>query len=169
MKPFLLLALTAMMCAAARAQSVGIGTTTPNSSAALDITSTNKAFLPPRMTWAQIQAIPSPTGGMLVYDTDARAFRYYNGSAWMLMAPRQQAIADAPGNFTTVPVSGTSSLYWYYSPSGQTRIAADGSLYFVAALQSGSATVGGITHTNASGSVAGLVARMDSSGNPLWR
>jgi hypothetical protein len=57
---------------------VGIGTTSPNSSAALDITSTNKGLLIPRMT-----AYPSsPAVGLLVYRTDLNGFYAWNGTAW---------------------------------------------------------------------------------------
>jgi hypothetical protein len=49
---------------------VGMGTASPHSSAALDITSTSKGFLPPRMTLAQLTAISSPAEGLLVFCTD---------------------------------------------------------------------------------------------------
>ncbi|SEP80182.1 tail fiber domain-containing protein [Flavobacterium urocaniciphilum] len=62
---------------------VGIGTVTPNNSAALDITSTTKGLLIPRVTQAQKTAIPSPVKGLLVYQTDATAgFWYFNGTVW---------------------------------------------------------------------------------------
>ena len=50
--------------------SVSIGPQlTPNASAILDITSTTKGFLPPRMTTTQKNAIASPATGLMVYDT----------------------------------------------------------------------------------------------------
>ena len=49
--------------------SVGVGTTTPNASALMDIASTSKGFLPPRMTTTQKNAIASPAAGLVVYDT----------------------------------------------------------------------------------------------------
>lgn len=52
-------------------------------SAKLQVNSTTKGFLPPRMTEAQKNAIASPAAGLLVYQTDATAgYYYYNGSAW---------------------------------------------------------------------------------------
>ena len=48
---------------------VGIGTATPNANALLDLTSTSKAFLPPRMTGVQRNAIASPVAGMTVYNS----------------------------------------------------------------------------------------------------
>lgn len=61
---------------------VGIGTASPNNSAILDITSTSKGLLIPRMTTAQRTAIASPAKGLLVFDTDLSTFFFYNGSAW---------------------------------------------------------------------------------------
>lgn len=67
-----------------RTGSVGIGsTTTPNTSAQLDVNSTNKGFLPPRMTQSQRNNIATPATGLLIYQTDnTPGFYYYNGSAW---------------------------------------------------------------------------------------
>jgi hypothetical protein len=49
--------------------SVGIGTTSTNSSAILQADSTAKGFLPPRMTTTQKNAITSPANGLVVFDT----------------------------------------------------------------------------------------------------
>jgi hypothetical protein len=63
-------------------QNVGIGTTTPNASAQLDVSSTTKGLLAPRMTFAQRNAIVSPAPGLLVYQTDLVAgFYYYKDQA----------------------------------------------------------------------------------------
>jgi hypothetical protein len=61
---------------------VGIGTETPNASALLDLTSTTKGFLPPRMTTAQRDAISSPATGLTIYNTTTNAVEYYTGTAW---------------------------------------------------------------------------------------
>ncbi|MCG2610349.1 tail fiber domain-containing protein [Flavobacterium sp. SM15] len=63
---------------------VGIGTTTPNSSSVLDVTSTTAGLLTPRMTMAQRNAITTPATGLLIYQTDnTPGFYYYNSSAWV--------------------------------------------------------------------------------------
>ena len=61
---------------------VGIGTTSPNADAILDIVSTTKAFMPPRMTTAQRDAIASPAAGMVIYNTTTKVLNFYNGAAW---------------------------------------------------------------------------------------
>lgn len=63
-------------------QSVGIGTTTPNSSALLDITSTTKGLLMPRMTTAQRNAIVSPADGLLIYNTTTDELNQRQNGAW---------------------------------------------------------------------------------------
>lgn len=67
---------------------VGIGTTAPDASAKLDITSTTQGFLPPRMTAAQAGAIASPAEGLMVYVTDTggvfnqKGWWGFNGITW---------------------------------------------------------------------------------------
>ena len=62
---------------------VGIGTTTPDASAELDITSTTSGILIPRMTQAQRDAIAAPATGLLIYQTDnTPSFYYYDGAIW---------------------------------------------------------------------------------------
>lgn len=56
----------------------GIGTSTPNASAKLEIASTDKGFLLPRMTAEQRGLIPSPATGLLVYQTDVPTGFYVN-------------------------------------------------------------------------------------------
>lgn len=65
------------------AQSIGIGTNSPNLSAQLDITSNSKGLLIPRMTQAELNAIVSPAQGLMVYNTSTNSFQYYNGSLWL--------------------------------------------------------------------------------------
>ena len=68
----------------AKAQSLAINTTgaTANSSAILDVSSTSKGILIPRMSSVQRTGIGTPANGLLVYDNDSLAFAYYNGAAW---------------------------------------------------------------------------------------
>ena len=83
----------------------GIGTVTPAATAALEIASTTKGFLAPRMTAAQVAAIGSPATGLLVYQTDGTSgFYFYNGSAWA----GPFGTSSAAGTVTNVtPASGS--------------------------------------------------------------
>ena len=66
----------------------GIGTTTPNSSSLLEVKSTTKGILIPRMTKAQRDAITSPATGLLIYQTNSTpGFYYYNGTSWTAVSP----------------------------------------------------------------------------------
>ena len=64
---------------------VGVGTSTPNSSAMLDVNSTTKGFLPPRMEESERDLIASPAMGLLIYNTDTNNLNYYSGSEWKLV------------------------------------------------------------------------------------
>ena len=59
---------------------VAIGTTTPESSAALEVSATDKAFLLTRV--ANTSAITSPVNGMLIYDISSECLRSYENNAW---------------------------------------------------------------------------------------
>lgn len=67
----------------AYAQNVGVGTGTPEASAILDVSSTEKGFLPPRMTTAQRNAIADKVAGLLIYNTNTSCVEMYNGSNWI--------------------------------------------------------------------------------------
>jgi hypothetical protein len=72
----------------------GIGTTTPDASAKLDVSANNKGFLPPRVTLTSgtdNSTIPNPATGLLVYNTGnnvglVAGYYYWNGSSWATIA-----------------------------------------------------------------------------------
>ena len=61
---------------------VGIGTVTPAASAVLDIVSTNKGVLVPRLTVGQRDAIATPANGLLIYNVADSKFNYWDGVKW---------------------------------------------------------------------------------------
>jgi hypothetical protein len=65
------------------AQNIGLGTTSPHPSALLDVKSTNKGVLIPRMSNFQRIGIPAPANGLLVYDTVYNELYHYEGSKWV--------------------------------------------------------------------------------------
>jgi hypothetical protein len=63
--------------------SIGNGSTAANASSILDLTSTTKGFLPPRMTLAQRTAITTPPEGLIVFQTNGTIGLYiYANAAW---------------------------------------------------------------------------------------
>lgn len=61
---------------------VGINVTTPNASAVLDVVSTSKGFLTPRMTTTQRDAITTPANGLQIYNLTDNQLNYFNGTVW---------------------------------------------------------------------------------------
>ena len=60
----------------------GDATGTQPGGTVLAASSTTKAFAPPRMTSAQMEAISSPVSGAMVYNESSGALYFYSGSAW---------------------------------------------------------------------------------------
>lgn len=96
--PLSFLLLTAAPLAVEAQTSVGIGTTTPNAAAALDITAPDKGLLIPRMDSVTRAAIASPPAGLMVFQTNGRSgFWYYTGAAWAFIPDKLRA-GDNLGN-----------------------------------------------------------------------
>ena len=76
---------------------IGINATNtpPNASAMLDVNSTTKGLLPPRMTSAQRTAIDSPADGLLVFDANTQSYWFRQSGAW-----------------TELPKGGSTNNYW---------------------------------------------------------
>ena len=106
---------------------VGIGTTTPDASAALDVESTDKGFLPPRLTSAQRNAIASPVEGLTIYNTDNGCLETYNGCAeWISMCDGSFADSKCRDLTTTVVdvTNGTTNKTWMDRNLGASQAAA---------------------------------------------
>jgi hypothetical protein len=98
----------------------GIGTTTPEASAKLDVTSSNKGFLPPRVTLTSCTdntTIPNPATGLLVYNTGnnvglVAGYYYWNGSGWATIATATGSGVSASyarGSRTAAQTAGLST------------------------------------------------------------
>ncbi len=96
-KTILIFAFTLLLAGEMNVQAqVGINTdgSQPDASAMLDIKSTDKGILIPRMTQAQRDAIASPANGLMIYQTDGiKGFYYFDGSDWTRM--RSTTLDDA--------------------------------------------------------------------------
>jgi hypothetical protein len=127
---------------------VGIGTNTPNSSSVLDVTATNKGFLPPRIALTgtnDVATISSPATGLMVYNTATAGtpptnvipgFYYFESGKWQRVINQQP---DATVNFNTsnpttgsptfTPNTPASSNYIYVSSIDNSQWTWNGTTY----------------------------------------
>lgn len=106
---FLLLALPVITVA----QNVGIGTTIPDASAILELQSTSKGLLIPRMTNAQMNAIPSPATGLLVFNTTDNSIYINRSTGWINLNTSISGGWSTTGNTgtdTAINFIGTTDL-----------------------------------------------------------
>jgi hypothetical protein len=157
---------------------IGIGTITPDVSAMLDITSTSKGLLPPRLTYKQKTAIVSPATGLLIWCSNCGTnggMQIYNGTSWKNMAVNNSAgatpsaplnpvatagIAQASIAFTTPALNGGNSITGYTvtsSPGGFTSSGATSPL-IVTGLTAGIPYTFTVVATNSLGNSVASVA-----------
>lgn len=120
------LPLAILLCASviSKAQNVGINTdaSTPDNSAMLDVKSTDKGMLIPRMTAAQKDLIASPATGLLIYQTDGTNGFYFNQGTptvknWVLLGGvannsiTTEKIADNAVTLAKLPSGATSNTF----------------------------------------------------------
>ena len=109
---------------------IGVPTADINASAQLEVSSTSKGFLAPRMTQAQKNNISSPAAGLLVYQTDAPSgFYYFDGSVWQSgLGPQgpqgatgpqgAQGVAGATGPMGPQGIQGIAGAIGAQGPAG---------------------------------------------------
>lgn len=113
---------------------VGIGTTAPDNSSILDISSNTSGLLIPRMSTAERDAIASPAIGLMIYNTDSDLFQYFNSASWIILTTSKSNRSVKYSNtnttsnintgaYTNIPIFG--ALNWnddtsLYSASGNT-------------------------------------------------
>lgn len=85
--------------------SVGIGTTNPSTSAALEIQSTTKGVLIPRMSTIQRNAISSPATGLMVYDNTTNSFWFRSATDWVELSDTANNIWKKSGTNAYVNVA----------------------------------------------------------------
>jgi hypothetical protein len=90
-----------------QAQNVGIGTTNPNNSAIVDITSTSKGLLLPRL--ADTSIVTSPVGGLVIYNQNTKSPNYYDGAQWNDVADARNNFVPLQGNITYT-ITGTTTV-----------------------------------------------------------
>jgi hypothetical protein len=161
-----------LMTAPGAEAQVGVGVNTPHASAMLDVTSTNKGLLPPRLSFAQRQAVANPAAGLMVWCTDCAnnatvgQMQFYNGSSWTNFEgdaawglPQVSSlnctpvIANSPGFISpqfTRPYSGTAT-FTYTDGNGLSypaqTITSTGVAGLTATLAAGTLTTGNAPST----------------------
>lgn len=90
---------------------MGVGTTSPDVSAQVDINSVTKGLLLPRMTAVDRSAIVSPATGLMVFQTDGiTGFYFYNGTAWSKLATQTAGIEIGDTKYSWVEANHDG---WY--------------------------------------------------------
>ena len=107
MKEILLFIASFFMYMTLSAQAVGIGTTTPHVSSILELKSTSRGFLMPRMTTAQRNSIPAAEG-LMVFDTDLKTMFQFDGSTW-------KPIGGSSGSGTSLWTESPNNTNWIYT------------------------------------------------------
>jgi len=158
MKHFFCFPLAALLLAAplaTLAQGVGIGTTAPDASAALDVRSTGQGFLPPRLTYAQRTGISNAAAGLLVYQNDPAAappqpngYYFYTGTQWLPL----QTAGDNLGSHTAT----------------QTLNLAGNPLVSAAAVGIGTASPDRPLTVQGTGTASQLISLKNSTGTTRW-
>lgn len=108
---FLLTALSSLTAYTQAGVAISATPATPNAAAMLDITSTSKGLLIPRLTTAQRNAIAAVPDGLTVYDSTIKKYMYYNQAeaAWKLLgSDTLQMPFNKTFNFNTGGGSGYS-------------------------------------------------------------
>lgn len=100
-----------LICAHAFAQGVSINETgaAPHESAILDVSSSNKGFLPPRMTTAQRDAIVNPAIGLFIFNTENNCMELFTNMGWFSSCNTAQNATYAIPAGTILPFAGDVS------------------------------------------------------------
>ena len=125
---------------------VGIGTSTPDASAKLEVASTTQGFLPPRMTTVQRDAIGTPATSLMIYNTTTHTYDYYDGANWQQLNQiiKRTTVADA--NYTILNTDYLVSVTSLTAARTLTLPAPDGKVrMFIIKDESGNAATYPIT------------------------
>lgn len=117
---------------------IGINNTNPDVSAQLDISSTTKGFLFPRMTNTQRDAIASPAEGLIVFNTTNKGVAYRDGTNWGYLSGAPQTIAGSGG---TVNIPFSSGNIVNLTLTASTTLTLSGHVvgtYIIKVIQGGS-------------------------------
>lgn len=179
------------ICSYSTFSQVGIGTVTPDQSAILDVSSTEKGFLLPRMNEVQRDAISNPAIGLLIYliEGTQQCLQVYNGTNWEnIYCPTSNSVPTAinlavsgalnvsqalTASYTyqdaDADAEGTSLYQWYRADdaSGANEIVISGATslnYTLAANDDGKYISFGVTPIALTGALTGLEVKSNYVG-----
>lgn len=95
---------------------LGVGTASPAATALVDLTSTSKGFLPPRMTATQRDAIASPAEGLTVFNTTTAGLETYGSGVWQTGAPLRAIGRGTGGDYNTMIQNVPGGILWMDGP-----------------------------------------------------
>ncbi|WPU63720.1 tail fiber domain-containing protein [Peredibacter starrii] len=160
--------------------SVTIGGTAPASSAILDLQSTTKGFLPPRMTTAQRNGLAA-TVGLMVYDTTENALFIFDGTQWIFASDSKggyfratrstnQSAANGGTSTTILPnVESIDTENAFDPATGMYTVPRSGFYHFSAIVYWDSInTYGGLTIKANTGAIIGSAFHQLSTGSQLY-
>src|SRR5687767_4578827 len=104
------------------AQGVGINPSgnTPDPSAMLDVSSSNKGLLVPRMTTTERNAISNPAFGLMIFNTSTSCFNMWSGASWKQWCGECDFTAPVVGNNSPICEGATLNLNSTNMPPGAT-------------------------------------------------
>ncbi len=143
--------------AMAQAQ-VGIGTSHPSSSAILQLESTTQAFVPPRMTDAQMLAINSPLSGSMVYNTTFNAMFVRTSNGWKNFFETSNASVVLNKVFASgnTSVATGNNAYYNFPLTASDAMSIDNSIFTIPATGKIKVSESGIYMVTASFSLANM-------------
>ncbi|MEO7264918.1 MAG: hypothetical protein ABIW38_08400 [Ferruginibacter sp.] len=133
---------------------IGIGTATPDVSALLDVSSTTKGLLPPRMNSSQRDAIVNASPGLIIYNTTTNSLEIFGNNTWNGLQVSQKNIKKLIGGSNTEVIK-------------KMLPAPDGGYILVG--YSNSNNTGTFTGFPNSGTNDGWILKLDAKGNIQWQ
>ena len=88
---------------------VGIGTETPDKNSKLEIESTQKGFLPPRMDFNARDNIDNPAEGLTIFNTDTGCLEFWNGSEWISACGGNDSISPRVSSLSVLSINNGGS------------------------------------------------------------
>src|SRR6056297_1531198 len=114
MKPILIFLTLVLLSGHSVVSGQGVGISevsiTPDNSSILELRSTERGFLAPRMSTLQRNNIGTPATGLIVYNTDTDKLNIYDGSSWRILFSGTNGVNSVTGTADRITVTGTEDL-----------------------------------------------------------